>query len=35
MNEFLMAALPWIWIGLAIALFAANHNESKKEKDDE
>ena len=33
MNEFLMAALPWICIGIAIALFAANHAAVKKAKD--
>ena len=33
MNEFLMAALPWICIGIAIALFAANHGAAKKAKD--
>ena len=32
MNEFLMAALPWICIGIAIALFAANHGVAKKAK---
>ena len=32
MNEFLMAALPWICIGIAIALFAANHGAAKKSK---
>lgn len=34
MNEFLMAALPWICIGIAIALFAANHGAAKKAKTD-
>lgn len=33
MKEFMMAALPWICIGIAIALFAANHGEVKKAKD--
>ena len=33
MKEFLMAALPWICIGFAIALFAANHGAVKKAKD--
>ena len=34
MNEFLAAALPWICIGIAIALFAANHGVGKKAKED-
>lgn len=33
MKEFMMAALPWICIGIAIALFAANHAAVKKAKD--
>ena len=33
MKEFMMAALPWICIGIAIALFAANHGTVKKAKD--
>ena len=33
MKEFMMAALPWICIGFAIALFAANHGTAKKAKD--
>ena len=33
MKEFMMAALPWICIGIAIALFAANHGAAKKAKD--
>ena len=33
MKEFMMAALPWICIGIAIALFAVNHGASKKAKD--
>ena len=33
MKEFMMAALPWICIGIAIALFAANHGAAKKTKD--
>ena len=32
MKEFMMAALPWICIGIAIALFAANHGAAKKAK---
>ena len=32
MKEFMMAALPWICIGFAIALFAANHDAVKKAK---
>ena len=32
MKEFMMAALPWICIGFAIALFAANHGAVKKAK---
>ena len=34
MKEFLMAALPWICIGIAIALFAANRGAAKKAKTD-
>lgn len=34
MKEFMMAALPWICIGIAIALFAANHGAKKKAKAD-
>ena len=33
MKEFMMAALPWICVGFAIALFAANHSALKKAKD--
>ena len=33
MKEFMMAALPWICIGIAIALFAVNHGSAKKAKD--
>ena len=33
MKEFLTAALPWIIIANAIALFAANHSAAKKTKD--
>ena len=33
MKEFMMAALPWICIGIAIVLFAANHVAVKKAKD--
>ena len=33
MKEFMMAALPWIYIGIAIALFAENHGAAKKTKD--
>ena len=33
MKEFMMAALPWICIGIAIALFAVNHGAAKKAKD--
>ena len=33
MKEFMMAALPWICIGFAFALFAANHGAVKKAKD--
>lgn len=33
MKEFIVAALPWICIGIAIALFAANHGAAKKAKD--
>ena len=35
MKEFMMAALPWICIGIAIALFAVNHGATKKAKDSE
>lgn len=35
MKDFIMAALPWICIGIAIALFAANYGAAKKAKDDE
>ena len=35
MNEFLMAALPWICIGIAIALFAVNHSAAKKAKEND
>ena len=33
MREFMMAALPWICIGIAIALFAVNHGATKKAKE--
>ena len=33
MKAFMMAALPWICIGIAVALFAANHGAVKKAKD--
>ena len=33
MKDFMMAAFPWICIGIAIALFAANHGAAKKAKD--
>jgi len=33
MKEFMMAALPWICIGIAIALFAVNHGAIKIAKD--
>ena len=33
MKEFMMAALPWSCIGIAIALFAVNHGATKKAKD--
>ena len=33
MKEFMMAALPWICIGIAIALLAASHGMAKKAKD--
>ena len=35
MKEFMMAALPWICIGIAIALFAANHGAVKKAKEND
>ena len=35
MNEFLMAALPWIYIGIAIALFAVKHGAAKKAKEND
>lgn len=35
MKEFFMAAVPWICIGLAVALFAANNNAKKKPEDSE
>ena len=35
MKEFMMAALPWICIGIAIALFAANHGAAKKAKEND
>ena len=35
MKEFILAALPWICIGIAVALFAANHSAVKKAKDAE
>lgn len=34
MTEFIMAALPWICIAVAIALFAANHGSAKKAKEE-
>ena len=34
MKEFVMAALPWICIGIAIVLFAASHGAKKKAKED-
>lgn len=34
MKEFMMAALPWVCIGIAVALFASNHGARKKAKDD-
>ena len=33
MKAFMMAALPWICIGIAVALFAANQGAVKKAKD--
>ena len=30
MKDFIMAALPWICIGIAVALVAANHGAKKK-----
>ena len=33
MKEFILAALPWICIGIAVALFAANHSAVKKPPD--
>lgn len=33
MKEFILAALPWICIGIAVALFAANCGVVKKAKD--
>ena len=35
MNEFLTAALPWICIGVAVALFAVNHGAVKKAKEND
>lgn len=35
MFDFLKAAFPWVVIGVAIALFAANHAKTKKQKADE
>lgn len=35
MNEFMTAALPWLCIGITIALFAVNHGAPKKAKDSE
>ena len=35
MKEFMMAALPWICIGIAIALFAVNHGAAKKAKEND
>ena len=35
MREFMMAALPWICIGIAIALFAVNHGAVKKAKEND
>lgn len=32
-KEFMIAALPWICIGIAVALFAVNHSLSQKAKD--
>ena len=31
----MMTALPWICIGIAIAMFAANHGAAKKEKEND
>ena len=33
MKEFMMAALPWICIGVAIVMFAENHSAAKKAKE--
>lgn len=33
MKEFILAALPWICIGIAVALLAANNGAVKKAKD--
>ena len=33
MKEFITAALPWVCIGIAVALFVANHGAAKKAKD--
>lgn len=30
MSDFFKAALPWVLIGIAIAIFAANHSRQKK-----
>lgn len=35
MREFMMAALQWICIGIAIALFAVNHGAVKKAKEND
>ena len=35
MKEFMMAALPWNCIGIAIALFAVNHSAAKKAKEND
>lgn len=32
MKEFMMSVLPWICIGIAVALFAANHGAAMKAK---
>jgi len=32
MKEFMTAAMPWICIGVAVALFAVNHSTEKKAK---
>ena len=34
MKEFISTALPWICIGITIALFASNHRATKKAKAD-